>query len=177
MAYTGSCLNKRSFPRTLMWSSAGSALVPNSLTTRPLTVTSPSRMSCSAARREAIPARAISFCRRSLDMEWATSGAEAQRRGEDVRGFCHMLTRTVNERLEPVAEKVHPLRARSSEILTYDPVRSGFLLAAALRLELFEQPASLCGFSSTLVVRSLVKGPSTRCRVRTGGQGGRRGRW
>src|SRR5574341_464527 len=150
MAYTGSCLNKRSFPRTLMWSSAGSALVPNSLTTRPLTVTSPSRMSCSAARREAIPARAISFCRRSLDMEWATSGAEAQRRGEDVRGFCHMLTRTVNERLEPVAEKVHPLRARSSEILTYDPVRSGFLLAAALRLELFEQPVSDCEFSMLL---------------------------
>jgi hypothetical protein len=38
------------------------------------------------------------------------------------------------------AEKVHLRRSRSSEILTYDPVRSGFLLPAALHLELFEQP-------------------------------------
>jgi hypothetical protein len=27
---------------------------------------------------------------------------------------------------QEVAEKVHPLRSRSSEILTYDPVFSGF---------------------------------------------------
>ena len=57
------------------------------------------------------------------------------------------------------AEKVHLLRSRSSEILTYDrnppgmlrtsrslPVRSGFLLPAALHLELFEQPAGFTEF-------------------------------
>jgi hypothetical protein len=54
--------------------------------------------------------------------------------------------------------------SRSSEILTYDrnppgmlrtsrnlPVRSGFLLPAALHLELFEQPAGFTEFFSTLL--------------------------
>src|SRR5437016_4285869 len=47
-----------------MWSIAGSALVPGSLTTFPLTVTSPAEINSSACRREAMPAAAISFCRR-----------------------------------------------------------------------------------------------------------------
>jgi hypothetical protein len=51
------------------------------------------------------------------------------------------------------AEKVHLLCSRSSEILTYDPVRSGFLLPAALQLELFEQPACFTEFFSTLLFR------------------------
>jgi hypothetical protein len=76
---------------------------------------------------------------------------------------------------EQAAEKVHLLRARSSEtapwpvrdteynlrqgrvrsvrrlrqILTYDPVRSGFFLPAALQLELFERPAVLTDFFSS----------------------------
>src|SRR5262245_892874 len=47
-----------------MASRSGSAFSP-SAATRPLTVTSPSRISSSALRREAIPARARIFCRRS----------------------------------------------------------------------------------------------------------------
>ena len=58
---------------------------------------------------------------------------------------------------EQAAEKVHLLRARSSEIaaprtdrvLTYDPVRSGFLLPAALQLELFEPPVRFIEFFSS----------------------------
>jgi hypothetical protein len=50
--------------------------------------------------------------------------------------------------LEEAAEKVHLRRSRSSEILTYEPVRSGFLLPAALQLELFEQPAYCTKFFS-----------------------------
>jgi hypothetical protein len=52
-------------PRTLMWSRAGSAFVPNSRTTSPLTVTSPASINSSAWRRDASPAAAINFCRRS----------------------------------------------------------------------------------------------------------------
>ena len=59
---------------------------------------------------------------------------------------------------EQAAEKVHLLRSRSSEILTYDPVRSGFLLPAALHLELFEQPAGFTGSFSTLLGRSIPRG-------------------
>ncbi|HET8759998.1 MAG TPA: hypothetical protein VFN94_02970, partial [Nitrospiria bacterium] len=54
------------------------------------------------------------------------------------------------------AEKAHLLRSRSSELLTYDPVRSGFLLPAALRLELFEQPASFSVFGLTTHYRTIV---------------------
>jgi len=50
-----------------------------------------------------------------------------------------------NVAFSQVAEKVHLLRSWSSEILTYNTVRSGFLLPAALHLELFEQPV---GFSA-----------------------------
>src|SRR5687767_10738415 len=52
-------------PRTLMWSRAGSAFVPGSRTTSPLTVTSPASIISSACRRLASPAAAINFCRRS----------------------------------------------------------------------------------------------------------------
>src|SRR5579883_2486582 len=48
-----------------MWSRSRSAFEPSSLTTAPLTVTRPSRMICSACRREAMPACDRIFCRRS----------------------------------------------------------------------------------------------------------------
>src|SRR4029077_17623024 len=48
-----------------MWSRDSSAFVPSSVTVRPLTVTWPEEMSSSAWRREATPARAIIFWRRS----------------------------------------------------------------------------------------------------------------
>src|SRR5580658_10780851 len=51
-----------------MWSTSASALVPSSVTTVPLTFTWPALISSSALRREAIPAAAIIFCRRSAGM-------------------------------------------------------------------------------------------------------------
>src|SRR5438067_4718247 len=48
-----------------MWSVSGSALEPSSLTICPLTATWPEVMSSSALRRDATPAAAIIFCRRS----------------------------------------------------------------------------------------------------------------
>src|SRR5579872_2565844 len=48
-----------------MTSSAGSALVPNSRTTLPFSSTWPSEISSSALRREATPACARIFCKRS----------------------------------------------------------------------------------------------------------------
>src|SRR5437773_11977113 len=51
-----------------MWSRSRSALVPSSVTTCPLTETAPPMISFSAARREAIPAAAMIFCRRSEDI-------------------------------------------------------------------------------------------------------------
>src|SRR5216684_6817263 len=56
---------RSSFPETLMWSRVSSALVPSSVTVCPLTVTWPEEISSSAWRREATPARAIIFWRRS----------------------------------------------------------------------------------------------------------------
>src|SRR5579863_6899729 len=58
-----------SLPAASTLSVARSALVPSSVTTLPFTRTWPLRMSCSAWRREAIPARAISFCKRSRGMK------------------------------------------------------------------------------------------------------------
>src|SRR5947209_5953653 len=48
-----------------MWSRAGSAFVPSSRTVSPFTVPSPASINSSACRREASPAAAINFCRRS----------------------------------------------------------------------------------------------------------------
>src|SRR5208282_6824969 len=48
-----------------MWSRDSSAFVPSSVTTRPFTVTRPETIISSARRREARPARAMIFCRRS----------------------------------------------------------------------------------------------------------------
>ena len=53
------------FPAASTLSVARSALLPSSVTTRPFTRTWPLEMSCSAWRREAMPARAIIFCKRS----------------------------------------------------------------------------------------------------------------
>src|SRR5580704_15885380 len=47
---------------------SGSALVPSSVTTVPFTFTWPALINSSALRREAIPAAAIIFCRRSAGM-------------------------------------------------------------------------------------------------------------
>src|SRR5580693_2543254 len=51
-----------------MWSTSGSALLPSSVTTVPFTFTWPALMSSSALRRDAMPAAAIIFCRRSAGM-------------------------------------------------------------------------------------------------------------
>src|SRR5215207_9960802 len=53
-----------SLPFTLMWSLSGSAFVPSSLMTSPLTVTLPATIRSSACLREATPAAEMSFCRR-----------------------------------------------------------------------------------------------------------------
>src|SRR5205085_64177 len=53
-------------PSTRMSSCAGSALVPSSRMVSPLTVTRPSTISCSDARRDATPARDRIFCSRSI---------------------------------------------------------------------------------------------------------------
>ena len=52
-------------PSTVMVSAEGSALVPSAVTILPLMVTRPARMSSSDLRREATPAEARSFWRRS----------------------------------------------------------------------------------------------------------------
>src|SRR5580658_5309867 len=56
-----------------MWSTSASALVPSSVTTFPFTLTWPALISSSALRREAIPAAAIIFCRRSAGIERASN--------------------------------------------------------------------------------------------------------
>src|ERR1700730_12530840 len=52
-------------PSTRTSSCTGSALVPSSRTMAPLTLTRPSRINCSLARRDATPARERIFCSRS----------------------------------------------------------------------------------------------------------------
>src|SRR5688572_4627063 len=49
-------------PSTLIASFAGSALVPSSRTVWPFTITRPSRIICSDARRDATPAAERIFC-------------------------------------------------------------------------------------------------------------------
>jgi hypothetical protein len=65
MMYTRRSLASTSLPAASIRSSLASALEPSSVMTWPLTRTCPLRMSCSAWRREAMPARAIIFCKRS----------------------------------------------------------------------------------------------------------------
>ncbi len=55
----------KGWPSTQMTSRSGSALVPCSVTTAPLSVTRPAAMISSALRREAMPAAARIFWRRS----------------------------------------------------------------------------------------------------------------
>src|SRR5579864_919747 len=57
-----------SLPFTRMWSRSGSALLPSSVTICPLTDTTPELISSSALRRDAIPAAAMIFCKRSAGM-------------------------------------------------------------------------------------------------------------
>src|SRR5882757_2253067 len=73
-----------------MWSVSGSALVPNAVTTVPLTFTWPALISSSALRREAIPAAAIIFCRRSVGMA-ASNLACDQGRLFFLRGFGNLF--------------------------------------------------------------------------------------
>src|SRR5688572_22606526 len=58
-----------------MWSRSGSTLWPVSLTTLPLTVTLPAAIISSASRRDATPAAASTFCKRS---DMARSGQHAR---------------------------------------------------------------------------------------------------
>ena len=60
----GACLGSRR-PSTTTRSTAGSTVVPMVVTGRPFTVTRPWAMSCSAFRREATPAWAITYCKRT----------------------------------------------------------------------------------------------------------------
>src|SRR6185503_5203539 len=60
-----------------MSSRAGSAFVPSSRTVVPLTVTRPSSINCSDARREATPAWERIFCKRSI-----TTDCLSRRHGE-----------------------------------------------------------------------------------------------
>jgi hypothetical protein len=90
-----------------------------------------------------------------------------------MRSIVGIVASSVSTYVHRAAEKVHLLRcfairrgidfqpllrsgadSRSSEILTYDPVRSGLLLPAALHLELFEQPAGVPEFFSTRLERT-----------------------
>ena len=52
-------------PSTRTTSESGSTRIPCSVTSRPFTSTRPSLISCSAARRDATPAAASTFCRRT----------------------------------------------------------------------------------------------------------------
>src|SRR5438128_850192 len=91
-----------SLPSTLMWSRSMSALVPNSVMIWPLTVTRPWAISSSTLRREAMPAAAMIFCRRSSGKDLTTFtfrcnlagglfvGAGVLRIGRDSR-FGHIL--------------------------------------------------------------------------------------
>src|SRR5579864_2386683 len=61
-------------PAASMRSAPASAFVPSSVTTLPFTRTWPLTISCSAWRREAMPARAIIFCSRSCMSSGAFCG-------------------------------------------------------------------------------------------------------
>src|SRR5437867_10785825 len=67
-----------------MSSRAGSALVPSSRIVAPFTVTRPSSISCSDARREAMPACDRIFCRRSISPTLYHEGHEEFRRHEAI---------------------------------------------------------------------------------------------
>src|ERR1700722_6836131 len=104
-------------PAASTLSVARSALVPSSVTTLPFTRTWPLRMSCSAWRREAMPARAICFWRRSLgmDIENRIENSKLGPAGDYTLGGPWLLTiRQTGERLG------------QSDLHTYSP-------AAALR--------------------------------------------
>src|SRR5215467_13656233 len=64
---------RNSLPSTFTWSVERSALLPSSVTVWPFTLTRPWVISSSALRREAMPAAAMIFCRRSA----ATSASRA----------------------------------------------------------------------------------------------------
>src|SRR4051812_44291815 len=69
-------------PSTRMSSASGSAFVPSSRAGVPLTVTRPSSISCSEARREATPACDRIFCSRSISTAYSTRRASRS----DARG-------------------------------------------------------------------------------------------
>src|SRR5260370_34676402 len=73
-----------------MWSVSGSALVPNAVTTVPFTFTWPALISSSALCREAIPAAAIIFCRRSVGMAISNLACD-QGRLFFLRGFGNLF--------------------------------------------------------------------------------------
>src|SRR5579863_7555329 len=77
---------------------SGSAFVPSSVTTFPFTFTCPLLISSSALRREAIPAAAIIFCRRSAGMN-----------DFQVLGWTTTVRATVEERRLSAAHNVTSL--------------------------------------------------------------------
>src|SRR5579859_2588416 len=84
-----------------MWSRSKSALLPISVTALPFTVTRPSRISCSALRREAAPARERIFCSRSSGMSGLLSRCFFGGSGRAFRGLVrHRQTADLLEFLE-----------------------------------------------------------------------------
>src|SRR5947208_2652033 len=102
-------------PSTTTWSWSGSTRRPGSVTTSPLTLTLPAAIKLSASRREATPAAASTFCKRSCitgHQEQAHGGQRqraprrergrpdpAYRHSRDQRDLRHFLA--VDEAHEP----------------------------------------------------------------------------
>src|SRR5436853_3549954 len=77
-----------------MWSRSASAFEPSSVTTRPFTVTRPSRIIDSASRREATPAWAMIFCSRSTCITLAV----LSRADDEGSAGLYLLARELIER-------------------------------------------------------------------------------
>src|SRR5512133_4072695 len=67
---------------------SGSTFAPSSLTTWPFTVTRPAVISSSQARREAMPAAASTFCKRSSDMSQLYLGTRPGRQRRTCQGIA-----------------------------------------------------------------------------------------
>src|SRR6267142_2834572 len=126
-----------------MRSFAASAFVPNSFTTRPFTRTCPLKISSSACRREAIPARAIIFCNLSCIVFFLSFPC---RGGACPTRLFGMLASLSHSMLYKRATKVLSFRAKRGIcfsllcelcVLCVEPLfprRCGFLSFTALRL-------------------------------------------
>src|SRR5262245_4456929 len=105
------------WPSTLIMSCERSALVPSSRTTLPFTSTLPSWMSCSALRREAMPAWARIFCSRScMGLDLGCFGIRSSGWGERGRGGLAGLVGDADGPLQLI-ERVVALRRRLGDAL------------------------------------------------------------